>query len=203
MAMTWKFKDLREYIAFLENKGDLRRITTLVSADFEITEITDRMVKQGGPALLFDHVEGKSMPVLINMFGTIQRSAWALGVESLDELTARVRDLLGTVKEPHRGVIAKLRALGSLAHFASFHPKTIKKAPCQEIVVTGDDVDLSTLPVLTCWPEDAGPFITLPLVISKDPVTGVRNVGIYRMQVYDRNTTGMHWQTHKVGAHHQ
>ena len=201
--MTWKFKDLREYISFLENKGELRRITTLVSADLEITEITDRMVKQGGPALLFDHVEGNSMPVLINIFGTIQRSAWALGVESLDELTARVRDLLGTVKEPHRGVIAKLRALGNLAHIASFHPKTIKKAPCQEIVVTGDDVDLSTLPVLTCWPDDAGPFITLPLVISKDPTTGVRNIGIYRMQVYDRNTTGMHWQTHKVGAHHQ
>ena len=201
--MTWKFKDLREYISFLENKGELRRITTMVSADFEITEITDRMVKQGGPALLFDHVEGSSMPVLINIFGTIQRSAWALGVESLDELTARVRDLLGTVKDPHRGAIAKLRALGNLAHIASFHPKTIKKAPCQEIVVTGDDVDLSTLPVLTCWPDDAGPFITLPLVISKDPITGVRNIGIYRMQVYDRNTTGMHWQTHKVGAHHQ
>ena len=116
--MTWKFKDLREYISFLENKGELRRITTLVSADLEITEITDRMVKQGGPALLFDHVEGNSMPVLINIFGTTQRSAWALGVESLDELTARVRDLLGTVKEPHRGVIAKLRALGNLAHIA-------------------------------------------------------------------------------------
>ena len=201
--MTWKFKDLREYIAFLESKGELRRITTPVSTELEITEITDRMVKSGGPALLFENVEGYDMPVLVNAFGTTQRSAWALGVESLDELTARVRDLLGMVKEPHQGLMAKLRVLGQLAHIASFQPKTVKSAPCQEVVVTGDDVDLSTLPVLTCWPMDAGPFITLPLVISKDPVTGVRNVGIYRMQVYDRNTTGMHWQTHKVGAHHQ
>jgi 4-hydroxy-3-polyprenylbenzoate decarboxylase len=201
--MTWKFKDLREYIAFLETKGELRRITTPVSTELEITEITDRMVKSGGPALLFENVEGHSMPLLINAFGTIQRSAWALGVENLDELTVRVRELLGMVKEPHKGLMSKLKALGQLAHIASFQPKMVKNAPCQEVVVTGDDVDLSTLPVLTCWPDDAGPFITLPLVISRDPVTGVRNIGIYRMQVYDRNTTGMHWQTHKVGAHHQ
>ena len=201
--MTWKFKDLREYIAFLETKGELRRITTPVSTALEITEITDRMVKSGGPALLFENVEGHTMPLLINAFGTIQRSSWALGVESLDELTTRVRDLLGMVKEPHQGLMAKLRALGQLAHIASFQPKTVGNAPCQEVMVTGDDVDLSTLPVLTCWPDDAGPFITLPLVVSRDPVTGVRNIGIYRMQVYDRNTTGMHWQTHKVGAHHQ
>ena len=201
--MTGKFKDLREYIAFLESKSDLRRVTTPVSTNLEITEITDRMVKSGGPALLFENVEGHSMPLLINAFGTIQRSAWALGVESLDELTARVRDLLGMVKEPHQGLMSKLKALGQLAHIASFQPKIVGNAPCQEVVVTGDDVDLSTLPVLMCWPDDAGPFITLPLVISKDPVTGVRNIGIYRMQVYDKNTTGMHWQTHKVGAHHQ
>ena len=201
--MTWKFKDLREYIAFLESKGVLRRITTTVSTDLEITEITDRMVKSGGPALLFENVEGHSMPLLINAFGTIQRSAWALGVENLDELTSRVRELLGMVKEPHQGLMAKFKALGQLAHIASFQPKTVKNAPCQEVVITGADVDLSTLPVLTCWPDDAGPFITLPLVVSRDPVTGVRNIGIYRMQVYDRNTTGMHWQTHKVGAHHQ
>ena len=190
--MTWKFKDLREYIAFLETKGELRRITTPVSTNLEITEITDRMVKSGGPALLFENVEGHTMPLLINTFGTIQRSAWALGVTGLDELTARVRDLLGMVKEPHQGLMSKLKALGQLAHIASFQPKIVGNAPCQEVVVTGDDVDLSTLPVLTCWPDDAGPFITLPLVISKDPVTGVRNIGIYRMQVYDKNTTGMH-----------
>ena len=201
--MSRKFRDLREYIAFLEARGDLRRVSTPVSAHLEITEITDRMVKSGGPALLFENVEGYDMPLLINAFGTIPRVASALGVERLDELTERTRSLLGMVKEPHQGLFAKLRALGQLAHIASYQPKTVRNAPCQEVFLTGDEVDLSTLPAMTCWPGDAGPFITLPLVVSRDPVTGVRNIGIYRMQVYDRNTTGMHWQTHKIGAHHQ
>ena len=201
--MPGKFRDLREYIAFLESRGDLRRVSTPVSAHLEITEIADRMVKSGGPALLFENVEGHDMPLLIGAFGAIPRVASALGVERLDELTERVRGLLGMVKEPHQGLFAKLKALGQLAHIASFQPKTVRSAPCQEVFIPGDEVDLSTLPVLTCWPGDAGPFITLPLVVSRDPLTGVRNIGIYRMQVYNRNTTGMHWQTHKIGAHHQ
>ena len=170
--MSGKFRDLREYIAFLEGRGDLRRVSTPVSAYLEMTEIMDRMVKSGGPALLFENVEGHDMPVLANAFGSIPRVASALGVERLDELTERTRGLLGMVKEPHQGLFAKLKALGQLAHIASYQPKTVRNAPCQEVFIAGDEVDLSTLPVLTCWPGDAGPFITLPLVVSRDPYDG-------------------------------
>ena len=197
-----KFKDLGEFIAFLELKGELRRISTPVDCELEITEIADRVVKSGGPALLFENVTGYDMPVLINMFGTAQRMAWGLGVDKLDDLVERIEDLLQLMHGPPQGLINKLRTLGQLVHLGSFQAKTVGSAPCQEIVLQGDDVDLFQLPVLKCWPMDAGRFITLPLVITKDPETGVQNYGIYRMQVYDRNTTGMHWQTHKVGTHH-
>ena len=196
------FKDIREFVSFLEDKGELRRVRTAVSRDLEITELADRTVKSGGPALLFENVEGYSMPVAINLFGTHQRVAWALGVDSLDDLTERVRKLLAVVQGPPAGLKGKLGALGDLVGLARTQPKTVKKAPCQEVVITGDDVDIDMLPALKCWPMDAGRFITLPLVISRDPETGRRNVGTYRMQIYDGNTTGMHWQTHKVGAHH-
>ena len=195
-------KDLREFIALLEDRGELKRITTPVSADLEITEITDRTVKSGGPALFFENVEGHDMPVVINLFGTHRRMAWALGVEHIDELTDRVRKLLAMAQGPPSGLTGKLKALGDLVGLARSQPKTVGSGPCQEVVVTGGEVDLGSLPVLKCWPMDAGPFITLPLVISRDPETGRRNVGIYRMQVFDARTTGMHWQTHKVGARH-
>ena len=197
------FKDLREFITFLEGKGQLRRITTPVTWDLEIAEICDRVIKQGGPALLFENVEGYDIPVLINTFGSHQRIAWALGVERLDDLADRVRKLLGMVQGgPPQGLLNKLHTLGDLAKLASIRPKVVRRAPCQEVVIEGDDVDLLQFPILKCWPLDGGRFITLPLVISRDPETGVRNVGTYRMQVYDQRTTGMHWQTHKVGAHH-
>lgn len=196
------FRDLREFIDFLESKGDLRRIAEPVSRDLEITEITDRTIKSGGPALLFENVDGYRVPVAINLYGTHQRMAWALGVEDTDEIGKRIGKLLEMVQGPPEGLIAKLKALGDLASAARSRPRVIRNASCQSVVITGNDVDLEALPILKCWPLDAGRFITLPLVISKDPTTGNRNVGIYRMQVYDRRTTGMHWQTHKVGARH-
>jgi 4-hydroxy-3-polyprenylbenzoate decarboxylase len=196
------FKDLREFISLLEERGELRRITVPVSRDLEIAEIADRTVKAGGPALLFENVEGFDIPVAINLFGTNRRMALALGVEDLNELTERVRKILGMLQGPPSGIVDKLRALGDVVGMARTQPRTVSRAPCQEIVITGDDVDLDMLPALKCWPLDAGRFITLPLVISRDPETGRRNVGTYRMQVYDRRTTGMHWQSHKVGARH-
>ena len=199
---TMAFSDLREFIDFLEEKGDLRRITEPVSRDLEITEITDRTIKSGGPALLFENVEGYEMPLAINLYGAHQRMAWALGVDDVDEITQRVRKLLGMIQGPPEGIVPKLKALGDLAGVARSRPKIVKNAPCQEVTITGDDVDLNAFPILKCWPLDAGRFITLPLVISRDPVTGNRNVGTYRMQVYDQRTTGMHWQSHKVGARH-
>jgi len=197
-----KFKDLREFIVFLESKGDLRRVATPVNCELEISEIADRVVKRGGPALLFENVTGYDIPVLINMYGTEQRMAWALGVDHLDDVVARVQSLLQLTHGPPEGLVNKLRTLGQLVHMGSFQPKTVNRAPCQELVLHGEDVDLTQLPILKCWPLDGGRYITLPLVITRDPDTGVQNYGTYRLQVYDANTTGMHWQTHKVGTHH-
>ena len=196
------FKDLREFIAFLDRKGELRRIKTPVSCELEITEVVDRTVKSGGPALLFENVEGYDIPVVINLFGTHQRAAWALGVDHVDELTDRVRKLLSLAQGPPEGMRGKLKAVADLAGVARSQPKRVKRAPCQEVVLVGEDLDVNMLPALKCWPMDAGRYITLPLVITRDPESGRRNVGIYRMQIYDSHTTGMHWQTHKVGAQH-
>ena len=197
-----RFKDLRDFVSFLESKGELRRIKTSVSCELEITEICDRVVKQGGPALLFENVEGYDIPVLINIFGTEQRMAWALGAERMEELAQRIRDLLGMMQGPPQGIMEKLRALGQLVRMASFQPKTVKSAPCQEVVIPEEQVDLNSFPILKCWPLDGGRYITFPLVITRDPETGTRNVGMYRIQLFDGKTAGMHWQTHKVGAHH-
>ena len=196
------FKDIRQFIEFLDERGDLKRITAMIDSDLEITEITDRTIKSGGPALLFENVAGADAPVAINLMGTHQRTGWALGVENIDDLTSRVRKLLGLAQGPPSGLMGKARALGDLVSVARSQPKIVRRAPCQDVVVTGDDVDLNILPALKCWPDDAGRYITLPLVVSRDPESGRRNVGIYRMQIFDRNTTGMHWQTHKGGAHH-
>ncbi len=197
-----KYRDLRDFIAFLESRGDLKRITAPVSWELEITEIADRMVKSNGPALLFENVEGYDIPLLINLYGTQQRMAWALGVEHLDDLVGRLEQLMSMAQQPPKGIVDKMRALGQLARLASYQPKVVSHAPCQEVVQTEDDVDLFSLPILKCWPMDGGRYITLPLVITRDPNTGVRNAGMYRIQVYDKRTAAMHWQTHKVGAHH-
>ena len=197
-----KFKDLREFIALLEDRGELRRISAPVSCELEITEVADRAVKSGGPALLFENVVGYDIPVLINAFGTHQRMAWTLGVEHIEELTQRVQKTLGLLQGPPSGLVNKLRTAGDLVGIAKTQPKTVKRAPCQEVVLIGEEADMNMLPALKCWPMDAGRYITLPLVITRDPESGRRNVGIYRMQIFDGHTAGMHWQTHKVGAHH-
>jgi 4-hydroxy-3-polyprenylbenzoate decarboxylase len=196
------FKDLREYIALLEDKNDLRRITVPVSSDLEISQIADRVVKSDGPALLFENVEGYDMPLVINLFGSLRRIEWALGVNDLEDLGDQVRKLLGLLDGPPPGLVDKVKTIGQLMGINKAQPKIVSKAPCQEEIFVGDAVDLNTIPALKCWPMDAGRFITLPLVISRDPETGRRNVGTYRMQIYDSRTTGMHWQTHKVGARH-
>lgn len=198
-----KFRDIREFVAFLEENGELCRISTPVDTNLEIAEIADRVLKSGGPALLFEKPQGYDSPVLINIFGAERRMAWALGLDDLDQVAARVQEVLDLVQGPPQGLAGKLRTLGQLAGLASIRPRTVNNAPCQDVVLQGDDVDLHKFPNLQCWPMDGGPYITLPLVITRDPETGVQNYGTYRMQVYDRRTTGMHWQTHKVAAHHE
>jgi 4-hydroxy-3-polyprenylbenzoate decarboxylase len=198
-----RFRDLREFISFLEEKGELRRISTPVDPQLEITEIADRVIKSGGPALLFENPKGYDIPVVINLYGSERRMAWALGVNDLDEVAERVQGILNLIQGPPEGLASKLRTLGQLVNLASYRPRTVNNPPCQDVVLHGEDVDLFKFPILQCWPMDGGPYVTLPLVITRDPETGVQNYGIYRMQVYDRCTTGMHWQTHKVGAHHE
>lgn len=193
------YRDLSAFISELEKRGELKRIRRRVSPILEITEITDRISKAGGPALLFENVEGSSCPLLINAFGSLSRMALALGAASLEEPAARVGELL-EFKSP-ASLADKIRLLPKLAELGSFFPRTVSRAPCQE-VVQEKDFSLLELPVLQCWPEDGGRYITLPLVFTKDPETGKRNCGMYRLQVYDGQTTGMHWQMHKHGAGH-
>jgi 4-hydroxy-3-polyprenylbenzoate decarboxylase len=191
-------RDLREWIAALRRAGELAQVDAEVDPHLEIAEIADRAMKGGGPALLFTHVRGSRLPVLINQFGSERRIAMALDTESLDALGERVESLLDL--QPPQGLVAKVRALGKLRELASFSPKAVKDGPCQEVWLEEPDLDL--LPVLTCWPGDGGPFVTLPLVFSRDPRTGVRNCGMYRIQKLDRRTAMMHWQVHKDGAAH-
>src|SRR3954469_24761067 len=189
--------DLRSWIALLEREGELVRVSAEVDPRLEITEIVDRTVKAGGPALLFERPKGSSHPLLINQFGTERRMCLALGVDSLDEVGGRVADVLEM--QPPQGLVEKVRGLRKLKSIADSRPQTVSRAPVHEVVLTGDDVDLGLLPVQRCWPGDPAPFITLPAVITRDPRNGNRNVGMYRMQVVDRNTTFMHWQIHKDG----
>src|SRR5882672_510901 len=199
--MPWR--DLREFVTHLDKHDRLRRVTVPVSRDLEITEITDRVSKSGGGAnvaLLFERVEGFSTPVLVNAFGSEERMAWALGLERLEELGERLAKLLdlripGTFAE-------RLRKLGSLIDVARAAPRKVGDAPCQEVVETADP-SVGALPILKCWPGDGGRYITLPAVFTRDPRTGARNVGMYRLQMFDERTLGMHWQTHKGGAEHE
>ncbi len=190
-------RDLREWIALLEREGELVRIAAEVDPHLEMTEIVDRTVRAGGPALLFEHPTGSAIPLLINQFGTEKRMCLAFGVERLDDIADKLGDILEM--QPPEGLAAKVRGLRTLKSIADARPKVVRRGACQEIVLTGDDVDLGRLPVQTCWPGDAGPFITLPAVITRDPRTGQRNVGMYRMQVLGPRSTAMHWQIHKDG----
>lgn len=201
--MVWNFNNLQEFIDFLDQKGEIVRIFEPVSSELEITEITNRVILNQGPALIFENVQGTNIPVVINLFGTHQRVAWALGVELIDDQTNRIRAILDMAQSPPKGLMGKLSSLFDLAAVARTQPKLVKNAPVQEVVLEGNDARLDFLPAIKCWPMDAGKYITLPLVISKDPITSKRNVGIYRMQIFDGKTAGMHWQTHKGGFHHE
>jgi len=183
--MAMKFKDLREFILFLEERGELRRITAPVSWDLEISEIADRMVKTGGPALLFDNVTGYGIPLVIGLFASHKRMAWALGVEGIDELATRIQGFLQMMQGPPEGLVNRLRTLGQLIHLGSFQSKTVQRAPCQDVVIEGDDVDLFKYPVIKCWPLDGGRYITLPLVITKelvDEMIGILDTALTQME---------------------
>src|SRR5919198_8663 len=189
--------DLREWIARLERERELVRITAEVDADLEITEITDRTVKAGGPALLFENVKGSPHPLLINQFGTERRMCMAFDAPSLDDVAHKLEDVLEL--QPPQGLVDKVRGLQKLKSIADSRPKTVRRAPAHEIVLTGEDATLDVLPIQRCWPEDPAPFITLPAVITHDPRTRTRNVGMYRMQKLGPRATAMHWQIHKDG----
>jgi 4-hydroxy-3-polyprenylbenzoate decarboxylase len=190
-------RDLREWIARLEREGELVRVAAEVDPHLEVTEIVARTVRAGGPALLFERPKGAQQPLLINQFGTERRMCMAFGVGSLDDVAAKLADVLEM--QPPEGLAAKMRGLKTLKSIADSRPKLVRRAAAQEVVVRGDDVDLGVLPIQTCWPGDAAPFITLPAVITRDPRNGRRNVGMYRMQKLGPRATAMHWQIHKDG----
>jgi 4-hydroxy-3-polyprenylbenzoate decarboxylase len=202
------YRNLNEFLTRLEQAGELSRISRPVRVELEVTEIADRCMKSpgGGPALLFERPllpDGgeAGQPLAINIFGSEARMAMALGVESLDEVAGRIRGFLEM--KPPAGLKEKLLLIPQLAEFARFPPKASRGGPpCQEVVLSGADIDLERLPHLKCWPGDGGRYITLPQVISRDPSSGRRNVGMYRIQVLDSNRLAMHWQRHKVGAAH-
>ena len=192
-------RDLRDFLKTLEKNGELLRITTEVDPVLEITEISDRAVKAGGPALLFERPKGSRIPVVTNLVGTERRMNLALGVNSLDEVADRVHSFID-VQSP-QGFLEKVKMLPKLAEIGSFFPKSVRSGGCQEVVKT-EGFSLFDFPILQCWPEDGGRYITWPMVITKNPENGKRNVGTYRMQVFDERSTGMHWQTQKHGADH-
>jgi 4-hydroxy-3-polyprenylbenzoate decarboxylase len=204
------YESLREWIKALDKAGELKRVTAEVSPVLEMAEIADRAAKSGrgtaaagGPALLFENVAGyPGAHVLMNQFGSEKRMRLALEVESLEDVAKRIETLMRPVLPT--GMLDKLKLLPMLAEVGGFFPKTVdaKKAPCKEVILRGEDVDVLKFPVLQTWPQDGGRFITLPCVVTRDPKSGKRNVGMYRMQVYDGKTTGMHWQRQKVAAEH-
>ena len=193
------YTDLREFISALEKRGELKRIPFEVDPVLEITEFADRSVKRGGPALLFEKPKGSSIPVLINAFASMRKMEIALEVSSVEGIAGRISEYL-EMRMPE-GLIGKLKMLPKLSEMGSFFPKSVGSGPCKH-VIRRDGFSLSEYPILQCWPQDGGRFITLPLVFTRNPDTGKRNCGMYRMQVYDDRTTGMHWQTHKQGAEH-
>ena len=194
-----------EFVRALEAAGELKRIKTPVDPELEITEIADRVIKAGGPALLFENPKGSTIPVIIGAFGTRKRMSMALGVGDFEEIAREIEKLVMLPANMPQTLLGKAALLPGLAKIGQdTAPKIIRagSAPCQEVVQTGADVNLLSLPILKCWPLDGGRFVTLPLVFTKEARTGKRNVGMYRVQVYDEKTTGMHWQRHKVGSRH-
>jgi len=198
------YGSLREYIDTLERHGELLRVGARVSPHFEIAEITDRMAKSegGGKALLFENT-GTEFPVLTNMMGSDRRMALALGAESLDDIARRIDSMLGRALAPKGSLVDKLRMLPLLADMSRWFPREASgRGACQQVVLQGDEADIGRLPLLRSWEHDGGPFVTLPMVNTVDPESGIRNVGMYRMQRFDARSTGMHWHIHKTGARH-
>ena len=198
------YGSLREYIDTLERHGELLRVGARVSPRFEIAEITDRMAKSegGGKALLFENT-GTEFPVLTNMMGSDRRMALALGAESLDDIARRIDSMLGRALAPKGSLVDKLRMLPLLADMSRWFPREASgRGTCQQVVLKGDEADIGRLPLLRSWEHDGGPFVTLPMVNTVDPESGIRNVGMYRMQRFDARSTGMHWHIHKTGARH-
>ena len=193
------YKDLRDFIRALEENGELKRIAVEVDPILEIAEFADRAVKQGGPALLFEKPKGYDIPVLINSFASMRKMEIALEVDNVEQIAQRIVEIL-EMRMPE-SLLGKLKMLPKLAEMGAFFPRTVSRGACQDVVLTSG-FSLFDLPILQCWPEDGGRFITLPLVFSRNPDTGKRNCGMYRMQVFDERTAGMHWQTHKQGAEH-
>lgn len=196
-----QYKDLRDFIKQLEKQGELKRITVPVNPYLEMTEICDRVLKQGGPALLFEAPTGANIPVLANLFGTPRRVAMGMGAESVTELRG-IGELLAYLKEPEppkgmRDAIEKIPVFKQVLNMA---PKLVSSPPCQEVVRVGDEIDLGDFPIQTCWPDDAGPLITWPLVITKGPHKDRQNLGIYRQQVIGKNKVIMRWLAHRGGA---
>ncbi len=221
------YRDLREFVRKLEDEGELRRVKAEVDPILEIAEVVQRLRREAmngekltaektkdnigaahsgpspaglGPALLFEKPKGSRYPLLINAFGSVRRMELAFEVENLQDVAARIRGFLDM--QTPQGLFDKLKMLPKLAELGSFFPRSVKDGACKEVVRKGEDVNLLDFPILKCWPQDGGRFITFPLVFTKNPETGKRNVGMYRLQVYDERTTGMHWQTQKHGAEH-
>ena len=194
------YNNLQHFIQTLEKQNELVRIKEYVNPHLEITEVVDRISKHNGPALLFENT-GTDFPLLINAFGSEKRMALALGVQHLDEVAKDIEQLFKSLMSPKDSITDKLKMLPQLAEISSWMPKQVRgRGECQEVIM--QNPDLRKLPVMTCWPYDGGPFITLPVIHTNDPNTGQRNVGMYRMQVFDSKLTGMHWHKHKVSAKH-
>jgi 4-hydroxy-3-polyprenylbenzoate decarboxylase len=196
-----KYKDLRDFIAQLEKQGELKRIAVVVDPYLEMTEICDRVLKQGGPAILFENPKNSAIPVLCNLFGTPKRVAMGMGAHEVSELRG-IGELLAYLKEPEppKGMKDAFEKIPVFKQVLNMAPKLVKSPSCQETVIAGDDIDLSQYPIQTCWPGDAGPLITWPLVITKGPNKHRQNLGIYRQQVIAKNKVIMRWLAHRGGA---
>ena len=194
------YSSLNDFILTLEKHGELLRVKQFVSPELEIAEITDRFSKHNGPALLFENT-GTGFPLLINAFGSEKRMCLALGIQNLDQVQTDIEDLFKKFVSPKNSMLDKLKMLPMLKELSSWMPKTVsRKGKCQQVVM--ETPDITKLPVLKCWPHDGGPFVTLPVVHTKDPNNATRNVGMYRMQVFGKDITGMHWHLHKNSARH-
>ena len=201
------YRNLHEFVRKLEKEGELKRITAEVDPVLEIAEVTQRVARDErrkknsvGPALLFERPKGSRVPLLVNTFGSVRRMELAFEVDQLEDVADRIRGFLAM--ESPQGLFEKMKMLPKLAELGSFFPKSVKDGDCKAVIRKGQDVNLLEFPILQCWPQDGGRYITFPLVFTKNPATGKCNVGMYRMQIYDQRTTGMHWQTQKHGAEH-